>query len=122
MTREETKKCIEVMKHFEDGGEIEVIDRFDENDKWQKTSRPVWNWAHEIYRIKPQLMKATEEEKSYTKGRMWFKNRHTDEMLFVKPWMINKDHFYILNSETMEWEEWSENAEILKHHYNGGQS
>ena len=66
MTREETKKCIEVMKHFEDGGEIEVKGRFDENDKWQKTSRPVWNWAHEIYRIKRmKSIKVTIDEKIY---------------------------------------------------------
>ena len=67
MTREETKKCRIVMQHFEDGGEIEVINPNDEKDNWEITYYPMWNWDLFEYRIKPVPMKVTEEEKELIK-------------------------------------------------------
>ena len=124
MTREETRKARIVMQHFEDGGEVEVIARDDKDDKWQVTSNPTWNWAREDYRIKPQIMKVTEEEKEIISKPpiFWAKHKETGEINSHFGHAIKsfkKDH-YILNSETMEWEDWDANADS-RHHYNGGQ-
>ena len=124
MTREETRKARIVMQHFEDDGEVEVIARDDKDDKWQVTSNPTWNWAREDYRIKPQIMKVTEEEKEIISKPpiFWAKHKETGEINSHFGHAIKsfkKDH-YILNSETMEWEDWDANADS-RHHYNGGQ-
>ena len=97
------------MQHFEDGGEVEVIARDDKDDKWQVTSNPTWNWAREDYRIKPQIMKVTEEEKEIISKPpiFWAKHKETGEINSHFGHAIKsfkKDH-YILNSETMEWED-----------------
>ena len=96
------------MQAYVDGKEIERRWVAEREEEWRSTETPNWFWNTHDYRVKPQPMKVTEEEKSYTEGRMWFKNRHTNEMLFVKPWMINKDNFYVLNFNTMQWEDWNE--------------
>ena len=115
MTREETKKCIEVMQAYVDGGEIEEL--VSKDSDWWSVQNPDWNWDYHTYRIKPQLMKVTEEEMKEMQG-IWVKLKDSDGIAFVKPWTINKENYYILNSETMEWEDWDANAERL----NGGQS
>jgi len=115
MTREEIKKAIEVMQHFADGGEVEVIDHSDKNDKWQKTSCPVWNWAFENYRIKPQSMKVTEEEMEFIKAHTWIKFKSDGRIVydifkFAAPEMKKRfvNNFYVLNPDTMEWEDCNE--------------
>ena len=120
MTREETKKCIEVMKHFEDGGEVQIlVYDYGGRQEWEDFPNPDWNWDYHTYRIKPQLMKVTEEEMKEMQG-IWVKLKDSDGIAFVKPWTINKENYYILNSETMEWEDWDANADS-RHHYNGDQ-
>lgn len=49
MTREDTKKAIEVMQAWVDGAEIEFFD-----SKWLAIADPVWNWDKGPYRVKPK--------------------------------------------------------------------
>lgn len=49
---------IEVMQHYEDGGEIEVY----KNDRWTKGVNPIWDWDTFDYRIKEQKQKVTIEK------------------------------------------------------------
>ena len=54
MNREDTKKAIEVMQAFIDGGEVEA--RINNNHEWVtlKSADPAWGWSESDYRIKPQ--------------------------------------------------------------------
>lgn len=108
MTREETKKCIEVMQAYVDGKKIECRWKAEEEDEWRGSEYPLWLWDTRDYRIKPQPIKVTEEEKDYMKERLWIKNKHSGGLSFLRPWGLDKDNFYILNPDTMEWEDWSE--------------
>lgn len=106
MTREETKKCIEIMQAYVDGEEIEVLRSLDSD--WEKTSYPQWDWDSYTYRIKPKPMKVTEEEKDYMAG-VWVKLKNTNSITYVKLGaVIDNKNYYVLNSNTMEWEDWSE--------------
>ena len=113
MTREETKKCIEVMQYFEDGGEVQIlVYDYDERQEWEDFPNPDWNWDYHTYRIKPQSMKVTQEEKKIISKPpiFWAKHKETGEINSHFGHAIKsfkKDH-YILNSKTMEWEDWSE--------------
>ena len=125
MTVHDTKMAVEIMQHFINGGEVEYK-KHDENDTmWQVHTHPNWDWNEHVYRIKPKVMKITEEEKKKME-RIWVKVKLTGEIYgFPLNTEINKeikkDH-YILNFNTMEWKDWSQDAERLRHHYNGGQS
>ena len=79
MTREETKKCIEVMKHFEDGGEVQIlVYDYGGRQEWEDCSNPDWNWDYHTYRKKPQSMKVTEEEKKIINRTIyWTKYKDT---------------------------------------------
>ena len=125
MTREETKKCIEVMQAYVDGKTVGYM-RNDGNGTlfFSESKSPAWNWFHENYIVKPQSMKVTQEEKEIISKLpiFWAKHKETGEInshLGHAIKSFKKDH-YILNSETMEWEDWSEDADS-RHHYNGGQ-
>ena len=64
MTREETKKAIEVMQHFENGGEVQIlVYDYGGRQEWEDCPNPDWDWDYHTYRKKPQPMKVTEEEK-----------------------------------------------------------
>ena len=125
MTREDTKKCIEVMKHFEDGGEVQIlVYDYGGRQEWEDCPNPDWNWDYHTYRIKPQPMKVTEEEKILLKmiGKV-AKAKDSNYITIINngnPEAL-KNNFYFLNIETQEWEDWSEDTERLRHHYNGGQ-
>ena len=125
MTREETKKCIEVMQYFEDGGEVQIlVYDYGGRQEWEDCPNPDWNWDYHTYRIKPQSMKVTKEEKKIIgRSLIWTKCKKTGHVDYYLTNEIDsyRNKFYILNSDTMEWQDWSENAERLKHHYNGGQ-
>ena len=125
MTREETKKEIEVMQHFENGGEVQIlVYDYGGRQEWEDCPNPDWNWDYHTYRIKPQPMKVTEEEKKIIgRSLIWTKCKKTGHVDYYLTNEIDsyRNKFYILNSDTMEWQDWSENAERLKHHYNGGQ-
>ena len=77
MTREETKKCIEVMQHFENGGEVQIlVYDYGGRQEWEDCSNPDWNWDYHTYRIKPQIMKVTEEEKEIISKPPIFSYKH----------------------------------------------
>ena len=124
MTREETKKCIEVMQYFEDGGEVQIlVYDYGGRQEWEDCSNPDWNWDYHTYRKKPQSMKVTEEEKKIINRTIyWTKYKDTGNIScrYAKT-AIEPNGEYILNPNTMEWEDWSEDTERLRHHYNGGQ-
>ena len=124
MTREDTKKCIEVMKHFEDGGEVQIlVYDYGGRQEWEDCSNPDWNWDYHTYRKKPQSMKVTEEEKKIINRTIyWTKYKDTGNISYrYAKTAIEPNGEYILNPNTMEWEDWSEDTERLRHHYNGGQ-
>ena len=112
MTREETKKCIEVMQYFEDGGEVQIL-VYDHGGRqeWEDFPNPDWNWDYHTYRIKPQSMKVTEEEKKIIgRSLIWTKCKKTGHVDYYLTNEIDsyRNKFYILNSDTMEWQDWSE--------------
>ena len=82
MTREETKKAIEVMQAYVDGKEIERRWVAKEEDEWRSTETPNWFWNTHDYRIKPQPMKVTEEEKERME-RVWVKLKGTNCLNYV---------------------------------------
>lgn len=57
MNREETKKCIEVMQHYVDGGEVEITT--DHSIICPSPSDLVWDWSgnSDKYRIVPKTKK-----------------------------------------------------------------
>jgi len=114
-----------IMIHFGNGGEVEVIDRSDKDGKWQKTSRPVWNWAYENYRIKFPSIKVTKKEKELMR-QIWVKNKKTENVYAVldKMYITEEyiDNHYFLDPDKQEWIEIeSDSKKRLRHHYNGGQ-
>lgn len=46
------KEQIEVMRHFDDGGEVEVYFTEDGYRGWYDEDEPDWNWKDYDYRIK----------------------------------------------------------------------
>ena len=50
----ELKEMIEVMQHFNNGGEVECWRQNNNRDKWTLTCSPSWNWDTFEYRIKKQ--------------------------------------------------------------------
>ena len=112
MTREETKKCIEVMKHFEDGGEVQIlVHDYGGRQEWEDWPNPDWNWDYHTYRKKPQPMKVTEEERILLqiKGRI-IKAKNSNYITIVNDGDVEllRNEFYFLNKETQEWEDWSQ--------------
>ena len=56
----ELKKMIEIMQHFENGGEVEISSK--NGDCWTKITSPSWDWVYHEYRIKPEKQKITIEK------------------------------------------------------------
>lgn len=54
MTREETKKAIEIMQAYVDGKEIEDFYAPAFNNAWYLQQDPTWNWTSREYRIKEE--------------------------------------------------------------------
>ena len=52
----ELKKMIEIMQHYENGGEVENKEKHSDDAKWILAC-PVWNWDSFDYRIKPEKQK-----------------------------------------------------------------
>lgn len=54
MTREETKKAIEIMQAYVDGKHVELKAKGQDTISWREAKDPIWDfWAFE-YRIKPE--------------------------------------------------------------------
>lgn len=126
MTREETKKAIEVMQAYVDGKKIECRWKAEEEDEWRGSEYPLWLWDTRDYRIKPQPMKVTEEEKKFME-QIWLKNKQTGHVYAVLDKKHINDDFidnhYFLDPDKQEWIEIeSDSKERLRCHYNGGQS
>ena len=56
----ELKEQIEIMTHYLNGGEIECVEKG--NDNWEIVTKPLWNWDDFEYRIKEQKQKVTIEK------------------------------------------------------------
>ena len=54
------KEQIEIMTHYLNGGEIECVEKG--NDNWEIATKPLWNWDDFEYRIKPLKQKVTIEK------------------------------------------------------------
>ena len=52
-----TKEKIEVMEWFDNGGEVECVEKG--NDNWEIVTKPLWNFDDFEYRIKEQKQKVT---------------------------------------------------------------
>lgn len=81
MTREETKKCIEVMQAFVDGKVIEAK----YNETWEDVE-PGWSWGDnpEAYRIKPEPhLRPYKNQKEFLKA-----------MKEHDGWLLNEDFDY----------------------------
>ena len=55
-----TKEKIKVMEHYENGGEVECVEKG--NNNWEIVTKPLWNWDDFTYRIKEQKQKVTIEK------------------------------------------------------------
>ena len=51
------KEQIEIMTHYLNGGEIECVEKG--NDNWEIATKPLWNWDDFDYRIKDEKQKLT---------------------------------------------------------------
>ena len=58
----EIKEMVKVMQHFENGGEVEIRFKDDNDDTWVDTDCTSWNWSMYDYRIKEQKQKVTIEK------------------------------------------------------------
>ena len=56
----ELKEMIEIMQHFENGGEVEISSK--NGNCWTKITSPSWDWVYNKYRIKPEKQKVTIEK------------------------------------------------------------
>ena len=54
------KEQIEIMTHYLNGGEIECVEKG--NDNWEIVAKPLWNFDDFEYRIKEPKQKATIEK------------------------------------------------------------
>ena len=46
-----TKEMIEVMQAYERGEKIEC---FNDEEQWRDVNKPIWDWLHNDYRVKPK--------------------------------------------------------------------
>ena len=56
----ELKEMIKVMQHYDNGGEVEFVERG--YDDWETTDAPLWDWYNFDYRIKEPKQKVTIEK------------------------------------------------------------
>ena len=54
------KEQIEIMTHYLNGGEVEYVEKG--NDNWEIVTKPLWNWNDFDYRIKEERQKVTIEK------------------------------------------------------------
>ena len=56
----ELKEMIKVMTHYLNGGEVECVEKG--NDNWEIVTKPLWNFDDFEYRIKEPKQKVTIEK------------------------------------------------------------
>lgn len=119
MTREETKKCIEVMRAFLEGKEIQMYSHV--SKKWEDNPNPSFQWGYCDYRIKPEeeinIFPASEKELEAIKRLgLIYKYRiesGNDYRILYKQDLIELSHLdnwhkdkLIYNPQTNCWESW----------------
>ena len=55
------KEQIEIMTHYLNGGEVECVEKG--NDNWEIATKPLWDWFDYNYRIKEPKQKVIEVKK-----------------------------------------------------------
>ena len=53
-------EMIKVMQHYENGGEVECVEKG--NNNWEIVTKPLWNWDDFAYRIRHSKQKVTIEK------------------------------------------------------------
>ena len=79
------KEMIEVMEHYENYGEIECVEKG--NNNWEIVTKPLWNWDDCEYRIKEQKQKVTIEK--------WLCRDRYGDFIAVETSNIDKYKLYV---------------------------
>ena len=65
------KEKIKVMEHYENGGEVECVEKG--NNNWEIVTKPLWNWVDFAYRI-----------------------RHSKQKVIIRKWLIEYDNIKVV--------------------------
>ena len=74
-------EMIEVMEHYKNGGEVECVEKG--NNNWEILDAPVWNWDDFDYRIVPSKQKVTIEKWLIEENDIKFVVETSD----IDPWL-----------------------------------
>ena len=85
------KEMIEVMEHYENGGEVECVEKG--NNNWEIVTKPLWNWDDFAYRI-----------------------RHSKQKVIIRKWLIEENDikFVVETSDIDSWLKSFPTAQKLK--------
>ena len=78
------KEQIEIMTHYLNGGEIECVEKG--NDNWEIVTKPLWNFDDFEYRIKEPKQKVTIEKwliKDVNSGEYFIKEGEPKHLLYA---------------------------------------
>ena len=82
------KEMIEVMEHYENGGEVEYVGMG--IDDWEVASHPTWNWYDYEYRIRHFKQKVTIEKWLIEENGIKFVVETSDIDSWLKPFATSK--------------------------------
>ena len=87
----ELKEMIKVMKHYENSGEVECVEKG--NNNWEIVTKPLWNWDDFAYRI-----------------------RHSKQKVIIRKWLIEENDikFVVETSDIDSWLKSFPTAQKLK--------
>ena len=80
----ELKEQIEIMTHYLNGGEIECVEKG--NDNWEIVTKPLWNFDDFEYRIKESKPKVTIER--------WLCQENQGEFIVMETSNINRYEYH----------------------------
>ena len=85
------KEMIEVMEWFDKGGEVECVEKG--NNNWEIVTKPLWNWDDFAYRI-----------------------RHSKQKVIIRKWLIEENDikFVVETSDIDSWLKSFPSAQKLK--------
>ena len=78
------KEQIEIMTHYLNNGEVECVEKG--NDNWEIVTKPLWNWNDFDYRIKEPKQKVTIEKwliKDVNSGEYFIKEGEPKHLLYA---------------------------------------
>ena len=78
------KEQIEIMTHYLNGGEIECVEKG--NDNWEIVTKPLWNFDDFEYRIKESKPKVTIER--------WLCQENQGEFIVMETSNINRYEYH----------------------------